>query len=60
VGEAGEWLYRAHRLRLAVPVPEVALEPLVLTPEELETLRKSGNPLVEAALREGKVVYERE
>ena len=57
--EAGEWLYRAHELRKAAGVTEVALEPMVLTPEELETLRRAGNPLVELALSDGKVVYER-
>ena len=53
VPEAGDWLYRAHELRLRVPVDEVALE-------ELETLLRARNPLAEAVAREGKVVYERE
>lgn len=60
VPEAGDWLYRPHELRRLVPVTEVALEPLVVTPSELEHLRKAENPLAEAVLREGKVVYERQ
>ena len=60
VPEAGDWLYRAHELRLRVPVDEVALEALVVTPTELETLLGARNPLAEAVAREGKVVYELE
>jgi predicted nucleotidyltransferase len=60
VPEAGDWLYRPHELRRLVPVTEVALEPLVVTPSELDNLRRADNPLAEAALREGKVVYERQ
>lgn len=36
----------------------IPLEPLVYTPEEFERLREEGNPLIEQALREGKVIYE--
>ncbi|MBN1836945.1 MAG: nucleotidyltransferase domain-containing protein [Spirochaetales bacterium] len=60
VPEAGEWLYRAHELRKKVSVTEVALEPLVMTPAELESQRRAGNPLVEQVLAEGRVVYERQ
>lgn len=60
VPEAGDWLYRPHEMRRLVPVSEVALELLVVTPSELEHLRSVENPLVEAVVREGKVLYERE
>jgi hypothetical protein len=60
VPEAGDWLSRAHELRKRVQVSAVALEPLVVTPGELESLRRTGNPLVDQALKEGKVLYERE
>jgi predicted nucleotidyltransferase len=60
VPQAGDWLYRPHELRRLVPVTEVAVEPLVVTPSELEQLRKAEHPLVSAVLEEGKVVYERE
>ena len=60
VPEAGEWLLRPHELRKLVPVSEVALEPLVLTPAEIERLRAAGNPLVEEVLTEGKVMYEQQ
>ena len=60
VPKAGDWLYRAYELRRQVPVSEAALAPLVVTPAELEQLRRAGNPLVTEALSEGRVVYERQ
>lgn len=39
---------------------DVAVEPLVYTPEELERLKREGRDFIEAILREGRVVYERE
>lgn len=36
------------------------LEPLVYTPQELEQMRKEGNSFIEAALREGLVLYEQQ
>ncbi len=39
--------------------PRYALDILVYTPEEYRSMLKDGNPLIEAAEREGRVIYER-
>jgi len=38
----------------------IDVEPLVYTPGELERMVNAGNPLVQQALKEGEVVYDRE
>ena len=38
---------------------DVSVDLFVYTPEELETMIEEGNPLIERALTEGKVVYEK-
>lgn len=39
--------------------PRYALDILVYTPEEYRSMLEAGNPLIEAAEREGRVIYER-
>ncbi len=39
--------------------PRYALDILVYTPEEYRSMLEAGNPLIETAEREGRVIYER-
>lgn len=39
--------------------PRHALDILIYTPEEYEQMREDGNPLLEAAEREGRLLYAR-
>jgi len=39
--------------------PRYALDILVYTPEEYRSMLEAGNPLIEVAEREGRVIYER-
>ncbi|MBI4362762.1 MAG: nucleotidyltransferase domain-containing protein [Euryarchaeota archaeon] len=48
---------RLRRAALLCPAPGVDI--LVYTPEELEQMRRQGNPFVRAFLREGRVLYEK-
>lgn len=39
--------------------PDIAVDVLVYTPTELEAMLAEGNPFIEHALEEGKVLYEK-
>ena len=49
------------RLEQAIELigPRYALDVLVYTPAEYRAMRERGNPLIEAAEREGRVLFER-
>ena len=38
---------------------DLAIDVFVYTPEELEAMAEEGNPFIEQALKEGKIVYEK-
>lgn len=53
-----QFLERLKEFALLLPPGLPRVDAFIYTPKEFEVMQEWGNPLIETALREGKVIYE--